>query len=415
MQTANLFGSDASVVADYVDLYKDFHRHPELGLHEHRTAGVVADRLRGLGFDVRTGIGGTGVAAVMRNGDGPTICLRADMDALPIREETGLDYASTATVRHEELGDVGVAHACGHDLHVACLIAAGDALVRMREDWRGTLVLVFQPGEETGYGARRMVEDGLFDRTPRPDVILAQHVAPAPAGFGAVHSTLVMGSSDTLDITLHGKGGHASQPENCIDPVLMAANFIVRVQSLVSRRVASGTPAVVTVGAVNAGSMAATIPETARLKVNVRAADDHTLASVLGWLEDLAVAEANFWKAPKPEIQHVYHLPALRNTPAVAGTVREALRGRFGENAVVELPPVSASEDFGLLVEAAGCESVYWFFGGMSDSSPTLSDGTYPGNHSPRFAPDPQAGLVVGVEFLVTAFLAVNAERKSRV
>ncbi len=406
---------DDAALASYAAMYRDLHRHPELGLQEYRTADVVALKLRELGLKPQTNIGGTGVVAVFRNGVGPIIGLRADMDALPVREETGLEYASTVTAQHPELGEVGVAHACGHDLHVTCLLGALDVLLRERDDWSGTLVCIFQPGEETGHGARRMVEDGLFDELPKPEVLLAQHVGPAPVGFGAVHSDLVMGASDSLDITFFGQGGHASQPEACIDPVLMAANFIVRVQSLVSRRIASGTPAVVTVGAVHAGSMAASIPDTADLKINVRTSDDETLSSVLRWLEELAVSEAEFWSAPKPEITHVYHLPALRNTPGSAEVVRRALTEELGEGTVFELPPVSASEDFGLLVEAAECESVYWFFGGMTETSLTLEDGSFPTNHSSKFAPDAEAGVRVGIDCLVSAFKAINAERNERV
>ncbi len=247
-----------------VDLYKDLHRHPELGFREDRTAAIVADRLRASGFEVTTGVGKTGVVGVLKNGPGPTALLRADMDALPVREDTGLDYAGTATATDEHDGTVPVAHACGHDLHTTCLLGAARILATDRSGWTGTLLLVFQPAEELGAGAQAMVDDGLFDRFPKPDVVLGQHVAPLPAGKIAGHPGPSYAGSDSLRVRLVGRGAHGPMPEASVDPIVLAAATVLRLQTVVSREIPSTATAVLTVGSIHAGDAANVIPGTPR-------------------------------------------------------------------------------------------------------------------------------------------------------
>src|SRR4051794_37476506 len=238
------------------DIYRDIHAHPELSMQEVRTAGVATTNLQRVGFDVTTGVGGTGVVGVLRNGEGPTVLLRADMDALPVAEATGLPHSSTVD---------GVMHACGHDVHVTCLLGAAERLAAARESWSGTVLLLAQPAEETVRGARAMVDDDLYTRVPPPDVVLGQHVAPLPAGMLGLRSGPAFAASDALRVTLHGSGGHGSRPESTVDPVVMAAATVMRLQTLVSREVAGTDTAVVTVGALNAGTKANIIPDHAEL------------------------------------------------------------------------------------------------------------------------------------------------------
>src|SRR5690349_21194840 len=272
-------------MTDLHELYRDLHRHPELSLQEFRTAGVLADALRPLGFDVTTGIGGTGVAGVLRNGDGPFVMLRADIDALPVQEKTGLPYASTVRATNADGEDVPVAHACGHDMHATCLVGAAAELARSRAEWSGTLLVVFQPAEELGCGARNMVEDGLFDRFGKPEVVLAQHVSPLPAGMIAHGSGPLMAASDSVRVTLFGRGGHGSAPETTVDPVLMAAHTVVRLQGIVAREVAPSDRAVVTVGRLQAGTKENVIPETAEVGINIRTFDEHVRGIVRSAVE----------------------------------------------------------------------------------------------------------------------------------
>src|SRR6202011_4095775 len=235
-------------------LYKDVHSHPELSMQETRTSALAADRLRAAGFEVTNGVGKTGVVGILRNGDGPTVMLRADMDALPIKEATGLPYASTVTGTDPSGKTVPVAHSCGHDMHVACLIGATALFTKARDSWQGTLMAVFQPGEETAQGAQAMIDAGLFKRFPKPDVVLGQHVMSLPSGHLDWRTGVVTSSADSLQIRLFGRGAHGSMPEASIDPVVMAASTVMRLQTIVSREVAPTDSAVVTIGALQAGT-----------------------------------------------------------------------------------------------------------------------------------------------------------------
>src|SRR3954447_17028233 len=251
-------------------LYTDIHAHPELSMQETRTAGLAADRLRAAGYDVTTGIGKTGVVGLLRNGDGPTVMLRADMDALPVQEATGLPYASKVRATDRDGKTVPVMHACGHDMHVTWLVGATTLFAQARDAWRGTLMAVFQPGEETAQGAQAMIDDGLFTRFPKPDVVLGQHVMVGPAGTVAGSAGPITSAADSLQIRLFGRGAHGSMPQASIDPVVMAAAIVLRLQTIVSREVAATDSAVVTVGVLQAGTKENVIPDEAIIKLNVR-------------------------------------------------------------------------------------------------------------------------------------------------
>ncbi len=255
-------------------IYKDIHSHPELSMQEKRTAGVAADHLRAAGYDVTSGVGKTGVVGLLRNGEGPTVMLRADMDALPVQEATGLSYASKVKAADSTGKSGPVMHACGHDMHVTWLIGAAKILAKFRDAWTGTLMAIFQPGEETAQGARAMIDDGLFMRFPKPDVILGQHVMCIPAGVIAGRIGSITSAADSLQIKLFGRGAHGSMPEASVDPVVMAASTVLRLQSIVSREVPPTEAAVLTIGVLQAGTKENVIPDEAIIKLNVRTFDE---------------------------------------------------------------------------------------------------------------------------------------------
>jgi hippurate hydrolase len=385
---------------DLEQLYQDVHRHPELSMQEERTAAIAAERLRRAGFDVTTGVGNTGVVGLLRNGDGPTVMLRADMDALPVREETGLDYASTTD---------GVMHACGHDMHVTWLAGAAAALAGARVAWQGTLMAVFQPAEETAGGAQAMIDDGLFDRFPKPDVVLGQHVMPAPAGSIGTRSGVITAAADSLEIRLFGRGGHGAMPEASVDPVVMAAATVMRLQTIVSREVAAKDPAVLTIGALHAGSRENVIADEAVIKVSVRTFDEAVRARVLDSVRRIVEAEARASGAPRPpEITPLDRAEVVRNDPQATARVRTALERHFGEQRVVEIAPISASEDFGAFGSQWQTPSVFWMVGGTDAATYERAKDAgrlaeLPTNHNPRFAPVIHPTLETGVETLIAA------------
>jgi amidohydrolase len=283
---------DTRAPEDLAELYRDLHRNPELSFQEERTAGIVATRLRELGYETTTGVGRTGVVGVLRNGDGPTALLRADMDALPMQEKTGLPYASTVRGVDHEGHAVDVFHACGHDVHVACLVGAAAELAADRRSWSGTALLVFQPAEEVGRGAQAMIDDGLFTRFGHPDVVLGQHVAPLPAGVLALRSGPAFAAADGVKVTMFGQGGHGSRPETTVDPVVMAAATVMRLQTVVSREVAGTDTAVVTIGALRAGTKENIIPDDAELLLSIRTFEPLVRDRVLEAIGRIVRAEA---------------------------------------------------------------------------------------------------------------------------
>src|SRR3954447_3558822 len=289
-----------AIMAGLEDLYRDVHANPELPMQEHRTAGKVAERLEAAGYDTTRAVGGTGVVGLLRNGDGPTVMLRADMDALPVEEATGLSYASTATATDLAGNDVPVMHACGHDMHVTWLAGVTALLAAARDAWHGTVLAVFQPAEETAQGAQAMIDDGLFERFPKPAVILGQHVMPGPTGALRYRPGTTQAAADSLEVRMFGRGAHGSMPESSVDPVVMAAATVLRLQTIVSREVAPSQAAVVTIGALQAGTKDNVIPDEALLKLNVRTFDERVRDHVLDAIKRIVESEAQASRAPKP-------------------------------------------------------------------------------------------------------------------
>jgi hippurate hydrolase len=397
--------------------YQDLHAHPELAMHEIRTAGIAAKHLADHGFEVTAGIGKTGVVGLLRNGDGPTVMLRADMDALPIREDTGLDYASTATAVDPSGTVVPVAHACGHDMHVAWLMGASTLFSRHREAWCGTLIALFQPGEEAGVGARAMIQDGLFMRFPKPEVVLGQHVMVGPAGTVAGSAGPITSAADSLQIRLFGRGAHGAMPQASIDPVVMAAATVLRLQTIVSREVAATEAAVLTIGVLQAGTQENVIPDEAIIKLNVRTFDESVRAHVLAAIARIVNAEAEASGAPRPpEITTLTRYPLNVNDKDASERIAAAFRAHFSADRVRQTGPAPASEDFGCFGAEWGVPSVFWFVGGTDPAlyAKAKADGKLnelPVNHSPHFAPVLHPTLETGVEALAAAALAWNAAR----
>ncbi|MFC9277968.1 amidohydrolase [Streptomyces collinus] len=396
--------TSALPVPELEDLYRDLHRHPELSLREHRTAGKLAGRLRAAGFETAEGIGGTGVAGVLRCGDGPTVLLRADMDALPVREETGLPYASATD---------GVMHACGHDLHVTWLAGAAGALAAGRDTWHGTLLVVGQPAEETGQGARRMVEDGLYERFGRPDVLLGQHAAPGPTGLYPHAPGLIMSASTDVDIVVHGRGGHGSRPEATVDPVVTAAHLVVRLQTVVSRELAAREAAVLTVGRIEAGTRHNIIPTEARIALNLRTQSEEVRTRMLAAIRRIARGECLAAGCPsEPTVTVGNTFPVTVNDAGTDATVAAVHGEVFGAGTVFDPGPAMGSEDFPQLALGSIPYS-YWFVtttpADVWEQAPgeTLPEkfSAVPSNHSPHFAPD-LSTVVPGVRTLVSGALA---------
>jgi amidohydrolase len=295
----HLSASLKKLLPDLETLYKDIHSHPELSMQETRTAGIAAKRLKDAGYEVTTDVGKTGVVGLLRNGDGPTVMLRADMDALPVKEETGLPYASAVTMKDAEGNTVPVMHACGHDMHVTWLVGATTLFAKERDTWRGTLMVIFQPAEETAQGAQAMIDDKLFSRFPKPDVVLGQHVMVGPAGAIGGRSGVITSAADSFQIRMFGRGAHGSMPQASIDPVVMAAATVLRLQTIVSREIAPNDAAVVTIGSLQAGTKENVIPDEAIIKLNVRTYDEGVRKHVLAAIKRIVNAEAEASGAPK--------------------------------------------------------------------------------------------------------------------
>lgn len=395
--------------------YKDVHAHPELSMHESRTAGIAAKHLTDNGYDVTTGVGKTGVVGILRNGDGPTVMMRADMDALPIQEDTGLDYASTTTAVDASGKLVPVAHSCGHDMHVAWLIGASTVFARTRDAWRGTLIVLFQPGEETAQGARAMIDDGLSTRFPKPDVVLGQHVMVGPAGTVAGSAGPITSAADSFQIRLFGRGAHGSMPQASIDPVVMAASTVLRLQTIASREVAATEAAVVTIGVLQAGTKENVIPDEALIKLNVRTFDEGVRTRVLAAIERIVKAEAEASGAPRPpEITPLDSYPLNINDKTASDRIAAAFRSHFSPDRVFHTGPAPASEDFGCFGTAWDAPSVFWFVGGTDPVAyaSAKAEGRLnelPVNHSPHFAPVLHPTLETGVEAMACAAMAWNA------
>ncbi len=407
-----MFESLPPILGELRSLYEDLHANPELSFQEHRTSALLADGLAGLGYDVTTGVGYTGVVATLANGEGPTVMLRADIDALPVQEKTGLPYASTVRATDAQRVDVPVMHACGHDMHATWLIGAATLLAATRSAWSGTVVLVVQPAEEVLAGAAAMISDDLFERFGVPDVVLGQHVTPAPAGTVAYRSGPVMSASDSLSIVLHGRGAHGSTPEQSVDPVVMAASTVMRLQTVVSRELGADEAAVVTVGTLHAGTKENIIADRADLALSVRTYDPQVRERVLAAITRIVQGEAQAAGAPRePEIAMTISGPAVTNDADATAQVANAFVAHFGAERAAEGPRTPASEDFGLYGDRSGAPSVFWFVGGTDPTlyARALAEGRVAEdvafNHSPHFAPVQDPTIATGVEAMVVAAL----------
>jgi amidohydrolase len=380
-------------------LYRDVHRHPELSMQEVRTRGIVADHLRQQGFAVDE-FGG-GVVGVLANGEGPTVLFRADMDALPVLEAERFDYRSTDT---GTLGGetVPVMHACGHDMHVASAIGAAAVLAAHRDHWRGTYIALFQPGEEVAAGARSMVAAGLVDRVPRPDVALGQHVLATPvSGSVAIAAGPVLSTAVSIRVTVYGHGSHGSMPHLSVDPVVLAAAIVTRLQTVVAREVAPDQFGVVTVGSLRAGASANIIPDDATMLLNLRAYDHGLLTQMQAAVERIVRAECGAARSPRdPQIEAYDPYPLTDNDPPTAARIRAGMVAVLGEDRVLQMQPATASEDFSTLPDAFGVPYAYWGFGGFVEGRPTVA------NHNPGFLPDLQPTLRTGTAAAVAGALA---------
>lgn len=391
------------------DFYRDLHEHPELSHQEVATAGKVAERLRGTGCQVHDGVGGTGVVGILANGPGPTVLLRADMDALPVLEKTGLDYASTVRVSDSNGNEVPVMHACGHDVHVTALLGAAQLLAEGAAHWGGTLVVLFQPAEETADGARAMVDDGLAALLPTVDVAFGQHVLPVPAGMVGTHAGPFMATADSMRITVHGRGAHGSMPQASVDPVVLAAMIVIRLQTVVAREIAPVESAVLTVGSIQAGGKSNVIPDHAVLQLNIRTFNEQTRSTILDAIRRIVTAECQASGSPRePEFELFDRFPLTDNDVDTTKRLAEAFSSFFGDRSIA-LPQGMGSEDFSEIPNGLGVPYSYWGFGGIDAAAFQKAaevgriNQDIPVNHSATFAPVIQPTLDTGTQALVIA------------
>jgi amidohydrolase len=406
--TACAFGQNSSlnkevdaVYAQAHALYLDLHQNPELSSHETQTAAKLTTLLGKLGYEVTEHIGGTGIVAILKNGPGPTVMLRTELDALPVEEKTGLPYASKVHTKDEAGRDVLVMHACGHDLHMASLLGTATIMAHSKDTWHGTLMLLGQPAEETISGAKAMIDDGLFQKFPKPDVAVALHVGNnLPAGEIGITPGIFDANADSLRITIYGKGGHGSAPHTAIDPIVIAAKTVLSLQTIASREVKPGEMIVVTVGYVNAGTKNNIIPDQAELGLTVRSYKPEirkqALAAITRIVKGEAVAAGTL---REPTIEHYEGTDAVYNEPDLAERLKVPLQAAVGTNNVAMEPPIGASEDFSYFV-AQGIPGFYFSLGGADPekyAQAKAKGDTLPSNHSSRFAPDVDPALRTGV------------------
>ena len=390
-----------SVFPDARALYLDLHQSPELSSHETQTAAKLASRLRDLGYDVTGHVGGTGVVALLKNGAGPTIMLRTELDALPVEEKTGLNYASKAHAKDNSGRDLGVMHACGHDIHMASFIGAAAIMAHSKNTWHGTLMLIAQPAEETISGAPKMIEDGLFTRFPKPDVAVALHVGNLlPAGKVGTGAGYRYSNADSLRITIYGKGGHGAMPDTTVDPIVIAARTVVSLQTIVSREIKPGDVAIVTVGYIQAGTKNNIIPDHAELGLTVRSFKPDVRKHLLAAVERIANAESAGGGAPRPpQIERYEFTNAVYNDPYLDQRLGQVLESKLGKDRVESSDPSMASEDFSYFTQQ-GIPSYYFWLGGADPQKfvEAKANGTaLPSNHSPLFAPDLDPALHTGI------------------
>ena len=390
-------------------LYEDLHRNPELSLHEEKTAAKIADQLRKLGYDVTTGVGKTGVVGVLKNGPGPAVMIRAELDALPVLEKTELAYASHATTHNDQDAEVPVMHACGHDLHMSVGMGAAALLAQHKDRWHGTFIYVGQPAEERIQGATAMLKDGLFTRFPKPDFVFAIHDSSfQPAGKVAYVTGYAMSNADSVDVTIYGKGGHGSAPELTIDPIVIAARTILSWQTIISREKSAQDPGVITVGTIHGGTKNNIIPDEVKLQLTVRCYKDEVRQRLLAAIERIADGEAAAAGAEKkPTVTRVEGVSAVYNDPATTQRLVNALESALGKGNVVQGIPIMASDDFAEYGRA-GVPSVMLSLGAVNPikfETAQKNHDVLPGPHSSLFAPDEEPSLKTGILVETTAVL----------
>ncbi len=401
----------SAIYPDIEKLYIDLHRNPELAFHEQRTAATLAARAKSLGFEVTTGVGGTGIVAILKNGPGPVVMLRTELDALPIQEKTGLSFASTATTKNDAGETVFVSHTCGHDLHMSAWVGTAELMVQNRGSWHGTLMLVGQPAEEIVSGASAMIRDGLFTRFPKPDYALGMHDEPSlAAGVVGFHEGYFRAASTNLDITVYGKGGHGAYPQNAVDPVVIASRIVLGLQTIVSRENNPLDAAVITVGSIHGGSAWNIIPDQVKLQLTIRSFDPDVQKRLLGAIERETKGEALAANAPKPPlIETKFSTDAVYNDPALTQRAVAATRAALGDDKVVEMPVQMGSEDFSQF-GLAGVHAVLLHVGAVDAAKLEESHKTgvpLPGVHSPLWAPvlEPTIKAAIGAETAILADL----------
>ena len=404
-----------------MELYRDLHANPELSFEEVRTAKLLAARMRKLGFQVTEGVGKTGVVSVMKNGEGPTVMLRADMDGLPVVEQTGLPFASKRTATPASGVTTGVMHACGHDTHMAAFIGAAQQLVARKGEWRGTLVMILQPAEEIGLGAKAMLDDGLYTRFPKPEYVMAFHdAAQMPAGMIGYSPGYALANVDSVDITVPGVGGHGAYPHTAKDPIVLASAIVMKLQTLISREANPLEPAVVTVGSFHAGAKHNIISDEAKLQITVRSYSDEDRKRLLDGIARIARGEAIAAgmpedRMPKVEVEDPY-TPSTFNDPEFSEAVMADLRTRFGEKRVLKVPSVMGGEDFSQFRRAApeDVKSLIFWVGGVPqdkwDAAQRPGAAPLPSLHSPFWAPDAEKVIATGVEALTAAAMRLMAK-----
>jgi hippurate hydrolase len=395
-----------SVFPDAQTLYLDLHQHPELSSHETRTAAELAGKLRELGYEITEHIGGTGIVAIMKNGPGPTVMLRTELDALPVEEKTGLPYASKARAKDDNGRDVPVMHACGHDIHMASLWGTAAIMARNKDSWHGTLMLIGQPAEETITGADKMIKDGLFTRFPKPDIGIAMHdTNNLPVGKVGITPGYAKAAADSVRITIYGKGGHGAQPHTTVDPVLIAARTVVTLQTIVAREIKPGDAAVITVGYIQAGTKNNIIPDDAQMGLTVRSFKPEVRKHLLAAIERVAKGEAIAAGAEKmPLVEKYESTSAVYNDPVLTQHLASTLEGVLGKGSVVTEDSIMTSEDYAYFVEQ-GIPSFYFTLG-VADPQKLAeakeAGKQLPSNHSPLFAPVADPSIKVGISAEVT-------------
>lgn len=401
----------AAEIGDLDQLYKQLHANPEVAFQEEQTSARLANELKKLGFEVTTKVGTTGVVGVFKNGPGPTVLVRTDMDALPVTEKTGVPYASKVRIRDKEGRETGVMHACGHDIHMTCWVGAARVLTQLKDQWKGTLVFIGQPAEEIGAGAQRMLDDGLYTKFPRPDYCLGLHANPQmPAGMISYSEGLMMANVDSVDIIVKGKGGHGAAPHMTIDPIVLAARIVLDLQTLRSREIDPIEGAVVTVGSIRGGTKHNIIPSEVHLQITVRSFKESVRKHLLEGIERIAKAAAMGARAPEPVItvSTTDFTPALYNDPQLSKRVTGVFRTNFGDATVRQMPPVMGGEDFARYAKD-GVPIFFWFLGTIDEKrfAESRKEGAtpLPSMHSEFYYPTPEPSIRHGVASMSLAVM----------